>query len=200
MRGARAQKCTIDGTTFDSIAEACYYCWCREAKALGVIREFWLQPKFELTQPAKYTVTKQLKTKTKEVERTLLQGSEYTADFGVMVHCTNTLGLLEGQYHSESDVVYTIDVKGAHQPPGSAAKFSLTQKMLWHTQRVYANRVVIAYDTKKYSDKKCQSGFFASNGVPEQLPPECYQRCGTKLYAVWSRMFTGLPTIREALE
>jgi hypothetical protein len=79
----------------------------------------------------------------------------------------------------------------------------LTQKILWHTNRVFANKVVIAYDRKKYSQKKAATSFFAMNGLPATLPDECYQKrvstSGKRLYyAVWERMFAGLPSIAEA--
>jgi hypothetical protein len=137
-----------------------------------------------------------------------LQGADYTADY--RLYSVNPIpGLLEPKawFHEESGAYYAteyvVDVKGAHQPPGSAAKFSLTQKILWHTNRVFANKVVIAYDRKKYSQKKAATSFFAMNGLPAVLPDNCYQqkrgKSGERLYyAVWERMFAGLPSIASA--
>lgn len=193
---ARSQKTTLDGITFDSIAEACMYCWLVEAKELGVVEEFELQPHFDFTPKETYFVEKKLKTKTKLVEKTLLQPCGYTADF--------YLGANKDLHIYPIDPVtlitfakYLVDVKGSHIPPGAAAMFSKDQKLLYNIHGIYVNKVVVAYDPKKYSAKKCATGFFAINGVPERLPADCYQKCGTKLYAVWSRMFDGLPRLKE---
>lgn len=201
MRGGRAQKVTIDGVVFDSTAEGCFYCWCKEAKQKGILSDFILQPHYPMT-PTQYRYEEvQLKTKTKFVQRTLLQASGYTADFIVSKVPSlpvNSIGGLLMPLLGYNTDVYVVDVKGAFNK--AASEFSLTQKMLWHTCDVYANKVVVAYDTKKYSVAKCATGFFAMNGVPATLPRECYQKDGVTLYAVWRRMFEGLPTIDEVFD
>jgi hypothetical protein len=107
VRGARSTKCTVDEIVFDSIAEACFYCWCKEAKELGVLEEYECQPAYSLLEPAYRYETVQLKTKTKEVQRTLLQGADYTADY--RLYSVNPIpGLLEPKawFHEESGAYY----------------------------------------------------------------------------------------------
>ena len=45
------EKCVVDGIKFDSIKEAEYYCKLKILKQAGEIKDFGLQPRFEL-QPA----------------------------------------------------------------------------------------------------------------------------------------------------
>ena len=197
MKGARAQKCTIDGTTFDSIAEACFYCWCVEAKELGLLKGFRLQPGYHMTDTVKHQIVKKLKTKDKIVYRTLLQESNYTADF--KISSTRPIhGLIQVGIHLYDPTLYIIDVKGAFNK--AASEFSLTQKMLYALRGIYVNKVVVAYDSKYYKIATRSKGFFANNGVPQRLPRECYQQDGKTLYASWRRMFDGLPSIKEKLE
>ena len=200
MRRSRSQKCVVDGISFDSISEACFFCWCREAKELGIISSFEVQPAFHLTDKVTYMEEVPLKTKVKSVERVLLRESNYTADFSVtgqelkgLIYQRREFDPLFGM----SELTGIIDVKGEVQPPGSAAKFSLTQKILYALRGIYVNKVVVAYDQRKYGKKTQSQGFFFSNGVPERLPDECSQKCGTKLYAVWERKFAGLRSIKE---
>jgi len=197
---ARSQKTTIDGTTFDSLAEGCFYCWLVEAKELGIIIDFTCQPEYPLTPRVTYEVEKQLVTKTKMVKRTLLQSSSYTADFECKtVRCIDGLHTIDvADIRQYAFPYYIIDVKGAFNK--AASNFSLLQKMMQNINGHYVNKVVVAYDPKEYSAKKCSEGFFAKYGVPQRLPAECYQKDGITLYAVWRRMFDGLPSIKEACD
>jgi hypothetical protein len=192
MRGARSTKLTVDNTQFDSMQEAAMYCWCKEAQELGVIESFLIHTSWIMTPKATYEVEKQLKTKVKTVEKTLLQRSTYTCDFIINPY-EPIPGLIYCHLNWGS---YVIDVKGAVNRDASA--FSLKQKVMWHNNRTYVNKVVVAYDNKKHSASTCAKGFFAINGRPKLLPAEFYYKDGSgKLKQPWQRMFGELPLISE---
>ncbi|HLO11515.1 MAG TPA: DUF1064 domain-containing protein [Pseudoneobacillus sp.] len=79
-----AKKVTIDGIKFDSKMEADYYLVLLKSKELGLIKDFELQPKFELQE----SFRKRGK---------LFRKIEYRADFKVI---------------SNNDEVVIVDVKG----------------------------------------------------------------------------------------
>lgn len=194
MKGARSQKILMDGILFDSLAEACMYCWCKEAQELGIIDSFNVQPHWELIPRSTIMKEVQLKTKSKWVERTRFQSCGYTADFAICY--SGDLGL-ESVTTELGDRMSIIDVKGAYNK--AATEFSLMQKMMWFIYKIHVNKVVVAYDPNDYSKETCAGGFFAMNGVPTRLPAECYQKDGVTLYAQWRRMFEGLPRIKDTL-
>lgn len=75
------KKVEYDGLKFDSKKEMQRYIVLKKAEEDGLISDLKLQPKYELIPAVKEMVTKQLKTKTKEVERTIQLPITYSADF-----------------------------------------------------------------------------------------------------------------------
>jgi len=197
-RKPRSKKCTVDGIEFDSMSEACFYCWCVEAKRLNVIESFALQPHWDLLDKVTYQKAKQLKTKVRYDTRVLLNGCSYTADFSVAVMIDRDIGL----YSNGEEILlheipykyippakhikrYTIDVKGERMHVGSSTNFSLIQKLMHHVHGIYVNKVVCGK-------------FFAVNGMPRRLPGGCYMKIdSTKLYACWQKQFVGCRYIDE---
>lgn len=205
MRGARSKKCTMDGITFDGVSECCFYCWCKEAEELGVIERFEMQQNFHLYDGSYYYVGDgSMKAKNR---RTLLQGASYTSDFTIFrdVMSDDIRGLKAPTLwydHAKSDGFmgawnrWVIDVKGAHMAAGSAATFSLTQKAMWHINKIYVNKVVVGRADKVSEATKAKT-FFRLNGLPSQLPPDCYLLDGSGLRQPWRSMFEGCKSISE---
>jgi hypothetical protein len=69
---------------FDSQEEIDFYWWLEEAKELGYVEKWEYQPNsFELFDKATIIQEVELKTKTKKVEKSLLQSHKYTADYKI---------------------------------------------------------------------------------------------------------------------
>lgn len=202
-------KCIHLNGMYDSITEACVAAWLNEAWNDGWIKDYDEQAVYPLTDKVTYRETKQLKTKTKEVEKTLLQPAEYTADFVAYVLAPQVRAAFEeaglrsagvsgayNEYVSSDGCVFVIDVKGERCPAAQAAKFSLTQKMLHHVSGVYVNKLVPCARKPK---AKARS-FFMLCGLPNNLPEDCYLKDGSGYRQPWRDMFAGCPTIAEALD
>jgi hypothetical protein len=185
-------KTTHDGILFDSLSEALIYCWLEEADQEGVLT-YGMQWQYNLTPKVTHVVEKQLKTKVKKVEKTLLRPSHYTSDFEVRsdYEINGLHGSLEPKvgpgdlYH----YLYTIDVKGKRSPATQIAKFSLTQKFLYHIHGVYVNKVI-------------PEKFFTANGRPHlrNLPKVCWQKANpNKLYKQW-QWIAKLPHWKEVIK
>jgi len=184
-RKGRSKKCTVDGIEFDSMSEACLYCWCKEAEEIGIIESFTLQPHWELLDKVTYIKPKQLKTKVRYDERVLLNGCGYTADFSVT--SKHLLGFPELTLDEMLGlpVKHIVDVKGERMHAGSSTNFSLIQKLMYKVHGIYVNKVVCGK-------------FFAVNGMPRRLPDECYMKSdSSKLYSVWQKQFRGCKYIDE---
>lgn len=109
----RNTKVEFDGVKFDSKREKDRYVFLKQKEAEGVISHLKLQPKYELIPAIKETYTKQLKTKTKECERTVQFAITYHADF---------------EYYKDGQVI-TEDVKiSKHLLP---KEFSLKFKLFF---------------------------------------------------------------------
>jgi len=202
-------KCIHLEEQWDSITEACMAAWLHEAKALGYVDDFYCQVEFVLSAGVAHTVRKQLKTKVKLVERTLLQPARYTADFVValtracVVDRFREAGLLvagaSGErniYSTNDSAIYVVDVKGERCPATQAGKFSLTQKFLHETTGVYVNKLV---PCARKARAKAKS-FFMVCGLPSELPQECYLNDGSDFRQPWRDMFSGLKGIEEVLD
>jgi hypothetical protein len=162
----------------------------------------------ERINEATHIVAKQLKTKVRHDERTLLQPATYTADFVFTASKQSVIaklkvaGLLPAgasgahNIYSESQFCcFVVDVKGERQPATQAAKFSLTQKFLHHAMGVYCNKLV---PCARKPRAKARS-FFMLCGLPSELPQECWLNDGSDFRQPWRDMFRGCPSIEEAL-
>lgn len=201
-------KCTHIGTEYDSITEACMAAWLYEAKALGYVDDYYPQVEYLLSLGVKWTEHKQLKTKVKAIERTLLQPARYTADFVVAVTRGNVIGKfkacgmhlagaggMENCYSMNQSAIYVVDVKGERAPVQQASKFALTQKFLHESTGVYVNKLIPCARKPRARAKS----FFMLCGLPSELPQECYLNDGSDFRQPWRDMFAGCPGIEEAL-
>jgi hypothetical protein len=179
-------KITYHGLEFDSEEELCFYAWCIEARREGIITEFeYKPPSIEIYPTAKYTFNKQLKTKVKVIEGTLLQDWNYSVDFKVY-------GDLSAFYTGinklvPTDGVYWIDTKGTYSLFKDTEKFPLIQKALYHSKGIYANKLIphkffskswlpkpiLQKGDPMYTDYKV-----LKNGtVKKQVPRSKYKKC-----------------------
>jgi len=89
-------KPTFNGIEFDSQGEIYFYWYLQELISEGLITELEMQPEsFILSKPIKHTYIKQLVTKTKEIEQSLVRGNIYTPDFKFKV---TPKGLASGMF------------------------------------------------------------------------------------------------------
>ena len=79
-------KPTYKGLTFDSVGEMHFYWWCEELMELGIIKEIKEQPDaFVLSNKEVLSYVKPMKkTEDKIIEKTILNGHEYTPDFKIV--------------------------------------------------------------------------------------------------------------------
>lgn len=141
-----ANKPEYKGITFDSEDEVHFYVWLEEAQELGLVHDFIYQPQsFELFPGAIHRVGKQLKTKIKYEDKTLLHPAKYTPDF--------LIGLDEVRYnkvftspharllrtHSTGGIY--IDIKGGFIAHNDDAKFSVIRKWVYAKHNIYINKL-----------------------------------------------------------
>ena len=98
MSKYRSEKTVVDGITFDSRKEACYYGYLKQLEKEGKISDLRLQVPYVIADPVWVEVDKRLKTKTKKVRYQVWKGIKYIADF---VYIDNETGREE-----------VVDVKG----------------------------------------------------------------------------------------
>ena len=130
--------------TFDSQEEIAFYKWLEEAKILGIVEHWDYQPEsFKLFDKATVSISKQLKTKTKELEKTILQQHVYTADYYIKfnesikefnTHLKN-IDLL-----NRTDI--WIDIKGGFGSFGSHSNFSVESKWVWQKYGILTEKII----------------------------------------------------------
>lgn len=106
-------KVECDGHLFDSKKERDRYVTLKNAQEKGLISNLELQPKFELIPAVREIYTKQLKTKTKECERTVQLAITYSADF---------------QYRKDG-IVVVEDVKASPKTASLDKTFLIKEKL-----------------------------------------------------------------------
>lgn len=128
---------------FDSDEEWHIHNWLHEAEAYGLVRDIVYQPgPFELAPRASVKVLKQLKTKTKEVDKFLFHPHTYTPDFAF----TRVHDALTGVFVHPQASLYgrrvTIDVKGGFNRFGDQKQFAINQKWMWQKFGIYVEKIV----------------------------------------------------------
>lgn len=137
---------------FDSKDEEIFSWWLEEARKANLIVgwERW-DPKssIEILPLVTKTVIKQLKTKTKCIERVLLRNLSYTPDFQLLVESDSMFhkklfpeGKFTGKY-----ITVIIDVKSsvgnAYGNNQTAVTFPIIQKVLYHLTGIYVYKVTL---------------------------------------------------------
>jgi hypothetical protein len=109
----RNTKVEFDRVKFDSKREKDRYVFLKQKEKEGVISDLKLQPKYELIPAIKEKYIKQLKTKTKECERTLQFAITYRGDFS----------------YYKNGVLVVEDVKASPQTAALDKAFLLKEKL-----------------------------------------------------------------------
>ena len=152
---------------FDSDDEEIFYNWCVEAKNHGIIHSFVFHPEpIEIYPEAIARVQKQLKTKVKIEEKTILRPVTYQADFLII----GDISIFNKGFTYARDKIFTIDMQEPVQPeemiyqygqkhavtlpkflidtkPSGFTKFnddksfSIIRKALWHSKGIYVNKL-----------------------------------------------------------
>jgi len=127
---------------FDSDEELQFYCWLIEAQKAGLLSGIIYQPeKFELSKRVAVKYQKQLKTKSKTVERFLFHPHSFTPDFRFTI-------LSEILYPYFVDTAYIgntrviVDVKGTFNKYGDPKQFSINQKWVMEKFGIYIEKIV----------------------------------------------------------
>lgn len=142
--------------------------WCMEALDAGLLSEAVYQPvSWELVPEASVKQTKQLKTKTKVVDRHLHRSASYTPDFRIKL-TSKGIRLLEKafdpvqlteEFRMTGDVY--VDTKGGYTVQNAQKQvFELSRKLVHHKYGVWVLKVV-PWKTKG----PC---FFKSTWCPEE--------------------------------
>lgn len=136
-------KIEYDNIDFDSVEELEFYHWCVEAKNKGIILGFIYQPpSYTLSTKKTYTVPKQLKTKIRYDEKTLLRPHVYTADFMLYSEPGTNMDKFPNYIFIGSGGEILIDVKGTFNMYGGDRELSINQKWLYDKFDIYVNKVV----------------------------------------------------------
>lgn len=147
--------------------------WLQEAVEHGLVEswEYELQ-RFILFGAKKFTETKQLKTKSKEIDRCLHREEGYTPDF--CIEMTDKGAELLYSYFKASlwygdGKIIHIDVKGTYNPYQNDQRyFSIVQKAMFHVHGIWVPKVIPFYTTGK-KNPKTPKGLFVETFAPESL-------------------------------
>lgn len=120
----------------DSDEERHFYSWLLEAEETGIVSDIEYQPRsFELSPRASMKIEKQLKTKTKMVDKFLLHPHKYTTDFSFEWHGMGSpFVMIKG--------MCWVDVKGTFNKYGDPKQFSINQKWIYQKYGIFINKVV----------------------------------------------------------
>jgi len=132
----------VDNTLIlDSQEEADFKAWLEDANSIGLIEDDCLfhPPSFVLSKPVKRTFHKKLKTKVKIVEKTILQGHNYQADY-MFTPTFSFFDKIDMMLSCDGSV--WVDVKGIWTQNTSAQKFSVNRKWVYQKFGIYINKVV----------------------------------------------------------
>ncbi len=126
---------------FDSDDEKFFSYWLEELEEEGLIRGWELHPtSFRLFEGLTVEKNIQLKTKTKTVEKTLLQPHIYTADFIIR----GKSDFLDSVFtRSGLEQYYYVEVKPPFDRYNMTRLFHVNQKWVYEKFGIYVNQVII---------------------------------------------------------
>lgn len=152
----KGNKFLYNGKAFDSKGEVYFYWYLSELFDNGFIFRFAAQPQtFELARRQEYSWTKMLKTKTKPMVSTILQGHSYTPDFLILwtkksrnifyntsddVYNLRRNIFLAKKYTFGQEVSY-IEVKPEFGKHGSFRWFTISQKWVYQKYGIYIQKI-----------------------------------------------------------
>lgn len=149
----------FDGIKFDSEEERLFYIYVNELKDRGYIDEYeYHTNEYNLFDPVKIKWIKQLKTKQKNMEKSLLQGHIYTPDFHIfwtlkaykIFYCDITDGEYIGKVpfvnnvgqKYEEDRGTIIEIKPSFDFQNMSRMFIINQKWMWQKHDLYVQKIV----------------------------------------------------------
>ena len=136
----------IDINKLRSDAEKEFYAWLLESEQAGLIQDIQYESQsFELISKKTIIIEKQLKTKTKTIEKTLLLAHSYTPDFVFKVSNERFKQLF---YAGSNNLCFT-DIKGTWSNRGSLQEFSINKKLMFDRFNIYINKIIPADIFKK---------------------------------------------------
>ena len=126
---------------FDSFEEYCFSVWLLKLCKMGLVTDIVYQPSsFILSSRQSKQAIKQLKTKTKTIDKFLLHPHKYTADFRFRG---------SGEYledmEFDKDGYYWVDVKGSFAGGfrnSSAITFPINRKWVYERYGIFINKVI----------------------------------------------------------
>jgi hypothetical protein len=141
----RKNKITYNQIEFDSNEELEFYHWCEEALKYNIISSFnYNHISYDLSPKQTMTITKQLKTKTKEIEKHLFHPHVFSPDFWIIKG--ERWDLLKDSHKlistHDDQTEFVIDTKGSFQMHDGSRSFSINQKWTYAIHGVYVNKVV----------------------------------------------------------
>lgn len=161
IKTGKNKKYHYDGILFDSKEETYFYWFCRELLKREIAIEVQtICPTWDLIKAPEYLWYREFKTKPSRREQgNLLQSLSYTPDFiikwnassnaiGDFLYKVNHENLSIRSPKRQPFIVFNdslesvIDVKGAFGKHGDAVKFPVLQKIVFHTQNVFVQKIV----------------------------------------------------------
>jgi len=133
-----------DNIIFDSDEELEFYHWIQEALKYKVISDWkYNHLSYPLSSKKSYNFTKQLKTKTKIVEKHLFHEHSYKPDFHI--YKGDRWNILEKHnlltFHDD-EKEFVIDTKGTFQRNDGNRSFTINQKWMYDKHGIYVNKVI----------------------------------------------------------
>lgn len=159
--------------TYKSTEEKWFSWYLDELKEHGLIEDYsYEEVTFELSPKQTFKYSKQLKTKSKTVEKILFRPLTYTPDF--VINFEPKASSIANSPHrfplfitSNSTLTAYIDIKGTFGNKASDIRFPDKQKMMYHLHRVYINKIEIEANPSK------QSKIFEETFLPKKIVEEC---------------------------
>ena len=129
---------------FDSLEEEWFSVWLGTAEKKGMVENIiYHPPSFILSERQSLKVTKQLKTKTKTIDKFLLHPHKYTPDF--VFYKRDPLDQFDhGLINCDKSIVF-VDVKGSFsggRNNNSSITFPISQKWVYVKYGIYINKVI----------------------------------------------------------
>ena len=119
-----------------------FYHWLLEAEYKNLVENIEYEAKyFILSPPVTVPMVKQLKTKTKTVDKHLFHKHYYTPDFTFKVVADILRPYFIDTLCQRTDYI-TTDVKGNFNPYGDGRDFPVNQKWTWDKFEVYVEKIV----------------------------------------------------------
>lgn len=148
-----------NGISFDSREEVHFAMWLDELKEAGYIKYWDRGDTIEILEPVKLIYTKKVKLKTKLKEQnklfTLLHGLSYTPDFMIMWNLKGSdkfvspiIDPADGDPVSPEKWFFGdkfrtfVEVKPIFDQHGKTDKFSIIQKIVWHTKKEFVDLII----------------------------------------------------------